>query len=267
MTTAANEPPRQGFRLSQLLYDTRYRSLTIQVVALALIAALIAYLARNAVVNLHALGKDIDFGFLSRRAGYDIGQTLIPYSNNDSHARASLVGILNTLLVAGLGCLLATVIGVLAGVLRLSKNWLLAKIAAVDQPISNMPFSAVIGASKRHCGTGSTSRWTAATPATATRGTTTTSCSCCAAWTGWSRVRGCSTCSGSSAIPKPSTTTNWPAPRWCWSPRPASRHTSVAVPRRRSGCCSRPPTTGASGPDRSIPATVTTWSSWPRRAT
>ena len=131
MTTAANEPPRQGFRLSQLLYDTRYRSLTIQVVALALIAALIAYLARNAVVNLHALGKDIDFGFLSRRAGYDIGQTLIPYSNNDSHARASLVGILNTLLVAGLGCLLATVIGVLAGVLRLSKNWLVARLMTV----------------------------------------------------------------------------------------------------------------------------------------
>jgi general L-amino acid transport system permease protein len=132
MTIAANEPPqRQGFRLSNLLYDTRYRSLTIQVITLALIAAMIAYLARNAVVNLHALGKDIDFSFLSRRAGYDISQSLIPYTNNDSHARASLVGILNTLLVAGLGCAMATVIGVLAGVLRLSKNWIVGRLMTV----------------------------------------------------------------------------------------------------------------------------------------
>jgi general L-amino acid transport system permease protein len=132
MTITANEPPRsQGFRLGQLIYDTRYRSLTIQVITLALIIALIAYLARNAVVNLHALGKDIDFGFLVRRAGYDIGQALIPYSNNDTHARAALVGILNTLLVAGLGCVMATIIGVLAGVLRLSKNWLVGRLMTV----------------------------------------------------------------------------------------------------------------------------------------
>ncbi|MBP1806788.1 amino acid ABC transporter permease [Rubellimicrobium aerolatum] len=129
--TIAAEPPRRAFRPSQLINDSRYRGLTIQVVALLLLAGLIAYLGHNLVVNLRALGKDFDFGFLGNRAGYDIGQTLISYTNNDTHARAALVGMLNTLLVAALGCVTATVIGVLAGVLRLSKNWLIGRLMTV----------------------------------------------------------------------------------------------------------------------------------------
>lgn len=129
--TIAAEPPRQGFRPSQLLYDSRYRSITIQVIVLALLGALLFYLIRNLVLNLSALGKDIDFGFLGNRAGYDINQTLVPYTNNSSHARAALVGILNTLLVAFLGCIAATVVGTLAGVLRLSKNWIVGRLMAV----------------------------------------------------------------------------------------------------------------------------------------
>ncbi len=129
--TVAAEPPRPAFRASQLIYDTRYRSLTIQAIALVLLAALLVVLIRNLVVNLEALGKPIDFGFLDNRAGYDISQRLIPYTNNDTHARAALVGILNTLLVSGLGVVLATVLGVLAGVLRLSKNWLVGRLMTV----------------------------------------------------------------------------------------------------------------------------------------
>jgi general L-amino acid transport system permease protein len=125
------DPPREGFRLSQLIYDTRYRSLTIQVVAFILIMSGLVWLANNTVQNLSALGKDFNFAFLGNRAGYDINQRLIEYSNNSTHARAALVGILNTLLVAVLGCAMATVLGVIAGVLRLSKNWLVAKLMAV----------------------------------------------------------------------------------------------------------------------------------------
>ncbi len=125
------EPPRESFRLSQLLYDARYRSLTIQVVAAIVIMLLLVELVDNTVTNLAALGKDIGFGFLWSTAGYDINQQLIPFTSQDTHARAALVGILNTLLVAFLGCILATVIGVLAGVLRLSKNWLVARIMTV----------------------------------------------------------------------------------------------------------------------------------------
>jgi general L-amino acid transport system permease protein len=124
-------PPREPFRLSQLLYDARYRSLTIQVVAAILIMLLLVELVNNTVTNLASLGKDIDFGFLGTTAGYDINQQIIPFSSQDTHARAAFVGILNTLVVAALGCVLATIIGVLAGVLRLSKNWLVARIMTV----------------------------------------------------------------------------------------------------------------------------------------
>ena len=120
MTTLTEEP--RAFRLSMLIYDTRYRSMTIQVFALLGFLALVAWLVNNTVENLAIAGKDFNFSFLSSRAGYDISQVLIEYTNDSTHGRATVVGILNTLLVASLGCLLATVIGVLVGVLRLSSR-------------------------------------------------------------------------------------------------------------------------------------------------
>ncbi|TCP40460.1 amino acid ABC transporter permease [Rhodovulum marinum] len=129
--TTMTDPPKDSFRLGMLIYDTRYRSLTIQVVALIAFMLLAAWLISNTAQNLAALGKPINFGFLSGPAQYDINQTLIPYDNQDSHLRASVVGLLNTLLVAVLGCVLATVVGVLVGVLRLSRNWLVGRIMTV----------------------------------------------------------------------------------------------------------------------------------------
>ncbi len=131
MSTLTDPPPSESFRLSQLIYDTRYRSLTIQVVAFMLIMLGLSWLVSNTVQNLQALGKDIDFGFLGQPAGYDIGQRLVPYDSQATHARAAFVGILNTLLVAVLGCALATVLGVTVGVLRLSKNWIVARLMSV----------------------------------------------------------------------------------------------------------------------------------------
>jgi general L-amino acid transport system permease protein len=131
MTTMDTEPPKAAFRASDLIYDTRYRSLTIQVIAMILILTLVVFLVNNVRLNLAALGRPIDFGFLGEPAGYDIGQTLIPYASTDTHARAALVGILNTLLVAFLGCILATVLGVVIGVARLSKNWIIARLMTV----------------------------------------------------------------------------------------------------------------------------------------
>jgi general L-amino acid transport system permease protein len=126
-----SEPPVESFRLRQLIYDTRYRSMTIQVVAFILIVAGLVWLANNTVQNLAALGKDFDFGFLTTRSGYDINQRLIEYSSDSTHGRAALVGILNTLLVALIGCLLATIVGVFAGVLRLSNNWIVSRLMGV----------------------------------------------------------------------------------------------------------------------------------------
>ena len=129
--TTLTDPPTQSFQLSQLINDTRYRSYTFQFIALLLLIAGIAYLGSNLARNLAAAGLNISYDFLGEPAGYDINQRPIEYTSQSTHARASIVGILNTLIVAFLGCVTATILGVIAGVLRLSKNWIVAKLMAV----------------------------------------------------------------------------------------------------------------------------------------
>ncbi len=92
---------------------------------------LVGYLYLNLVENLRTAGLDISYEFLGEPAGYDINQRLVEYNSQSSHWRASVVGVLNTLLVAFVGCILATIFGVTAGVLRLSNNWIVAKLMAV----------------------------------------------------------------------------------------------------------------------------------------
>lgn len=127
----ASDAPKPAFRLSMLLFDTRFRSITIQVIVLALVLLGIGWLVDNTVANLAAKDKDINFGFLWNRAGYDIEQQLIPYTNDSTHGRAAVIGLLNTLVVAFWGCIFATIIGVFVGVLRLSKNWLVSRLMTV----------------------------------------------------------------------------------------------------------------------------------------
>lgn len=129
--TSTTDPHTESFRLSMLIYDTRYRSTTIQVVALIGFLLLIGWLISNTAQNLQDLGKEPSFDFLFEPAGYDINQRLIEYTSRSSHLRAAFVGLLNTLIIAVMGCALATVLGVLIGVLRLSKNWLVSKIMTV----------------------------------------------------------------------------------------------------------------------------------------
>jgi general L-amino acid transport system permease protein len=131
MMSLASEAPKDSFRLSMLVYDTRYRSYTIQLAVLVLLLAFLGWMADNTIKNLAERGKDINFSFLWQRAGYDIDQQLIPYTNDSSHGRAAIIGLLNTLLIAVIGCFFATIVGVLAGVLRLSKNWLVARLMTV----------------------------------------------------------------------------------------------------------------------------------------
>lgn len=123
-----DSPP---FRWSMLIYDRRYRSLTLQAVVFILVMLLASWLVDNTLRNLSAMGKTLSFDFLFRRAGYDIPQQLIPYNSDDTHLRATVVGLLNTLLVSILGCIAATVVGVVVGVLRLSPNWLIARLMTV----------------------------------------------------------------------------------------------------------------------------------------
>jgi general L-amino acid transport system permease protein len=118
----------ESFRLTMLLNDTRYRSLTFQFIALVAIIAFMAFVGGNLVRNLAEAGLNISYAFLGEPAGYDINQRPIEYDSQSSHGRAAIVGLLNTLIVAFLACMTATVIGVVAGVLRLSNNWLVSKI-------------------------------------------------------------------------------------------------------------------------------------------
>lgn len=131
MATTTGEPPQKLFRPGMLLYDKRYRSMTIQVAVMFGLMAFFAWLIDNTISNLAALGRDFSFRFLWQTAGYDINQRLIAYDSQMTHGRAAVVGLLNTLLVAVLACVLATVVGVLAGVLRLSNNWLVAGLMTV----------------------------------------------------------------------------------------------------------------------------------------
>ena len=129
--TTITDPPRDQFQLSMLLNDTRYRSYTFQFIALILLFASVAYLMSNLFSNLEEAGLNISYAFLGEPAGYDINQRLIEYDSQRSHWRATIVGVLNTLLVAVLACATATLIGVVAGVLRLSNNWLVSKLMSV----------------------------------------------------------------------------------------------------------------------------------------
>jgi general L-amino acid transport system permease protein len=126
-----SDPPSESFQLSKLIHDTRYRSYTFQLIALVALILVFAYLGSNLASNLAEAGLNISFDFLGASAGYDINQSLIEYNNQMTHWRATLVGALNTLLVAFLGCILATIIGTIVGVLRLSKNWLIASIMSI----------------------------------------------------------------------------------------------------------------------------------------
>lgn len=138
--SVASEPQGGGFRIGMLLSDTRFRSYTIQIIALAVVLVSVAWLLDNMFRNLAALGKDISFTFMPQPSSYDINQTLIPYTSRSTNATAAVVGILNTLLVAGLGCFTATVLGVVVGVLRLTKNWIVSKLMTVYiEGLRNVP--------------------------------------------------------------------------------------------------------------------------------
>jgi general L-amino acid transport system permease protein len=105
--------------------------MTIQIVALIGFLLLLGWLFNNTAQNLADLGKEPSFRFLGEPAGYDINQRLLDYNSQSTHLRAAFIGLLNTLVVAVLGCITATFLGVIIGVLRLSNNWVVAKLMTI----------------------------------------------------------------------------------------------------------------------------------------
>ncbi|WP_181706242.1 amino acid ABC transporter permease [Chthonobacter rhizosphaerae] len=130
---AAPSTPLSGQRGSgsSWLYDPTIRGIVFQVLLVVGLALFGWWVVHNTIVNLRAANIASGFDFLSTRAGYDIAQKPIDYTIDDTHGRAFLVGLLNTLVVAAIGVVLATVLGFLVGIARLSPNWLLAKVASV----------------------------------------------------------------------------------------------------------------------------------------
>ncbi len=122
--------PKKPIRLSWS--DPRVRNVVWQVLILGAFAALIWYLVDNTSKNLAARRIATGFSFLARTAGIPIGESLIDYDPSiHTYGRALWIGVLNTLKVAIVGVVLATIWGTLVGVARLSKNWLIARISAV----------------------------------------------------------------------------------------------------------------------------------------
>jgi len=118
--------------LLRLWRNQESRGVIIQILTMAALFAFMAVIARNVVINLEAVGKEFSFGFLLWPAAYDIGfSPFLEYTNKSTHLRAAVVGLLNTLLVAFWGCILATMLGFVLGIMRLSSNWLVSKISYV----------------------------------------------------------------------------------------------------------------------------------------
>ncbi len=120
--------------------DVRFLRFFSQVVFLLIVAGALGYLLRNMLQALRQQGLVLGFSFLRLTAGFDIGETLIPYDRSSTYGRAFLVGLLNTANVSLLGILFATLIGIVIGVARLSRNFLIQLLArAYIEALRNIP--------------------------------------------------------------------------------------------------------------------------------
>ncbi|HUL94722.1 MAG TPA: amino acid ABC transporter permease [Usitatibacter sp.] len=120
--------------------DPKVRAIVFQVLVSAGVIAAGIYLVRNLLHNLDARGISTGFDFLKNRAGFAVNLTLIPYDESSSYGRTFVVGLLNTLLVSGLGIVCATILGFVVGIARLSRNWLVSTLAAAYvETFRNLP--------------------------------------------------------------------------------------------------------------------------------
>lgn len=116
---------------TSLFYNPTFRSVVFQLIAIAALVFFFYTIINNALTNLESRGIATGFDFLDQPAGFGIGLTLIDYNETYSYGRTFVVGLLNTALVSVLGIILATMIGFVLGIARLSSNWLVSRLAAV----------------------------------------------------------------------------------------------------------------------------------------
>jgi general L-amino acid transport system permease protein len=120
--------------------DPRVRAVVYQALLIAAVLAVAVYLVDNTLDNLHRRNIRSGFGFLQQESGFYISEALIPSDAADSYGRAFVIGLLNTIKAAAIGIVLATAIGVVIGLARLSANWLVARLASVYvESVRNVP--------------------------------------------------------------------------------------------------------------------------------
>ncbi|MDF2999397.1 MAG: polar amino acid transporter, inner rane subunit [Xanthobacteraceae bacterium] len=140
MSDLVLEPVQGRSKSASFINDPNVRSIGLQLIALILVVLLGWMFVENARDNLAAQKIATGFGFLDNTAGFGISQTLIPYSETSTYGRAFVVGLLNTILVAVVGIFLATIIGFLVGVGRLSKNFVVRLISTTYvEVLRNLP--------------------------------------------------------------------------------------------------------------------------------
>lgn len=110
--------------------DVRVLNIAGQVFVIIVVGLVVAFIVRNFASAMSERGLGFGFSFLGRTAGFDISESPIPYVATDTYGKAFLVGLLNTLFVSFVGIILATILGVVVGVARLSSNWLVRRIAS-----------------------------------------------------------------------------------------------------------------------------------------
>ncbi|MDD0841542.1 amino acid ABC transporter permease [Pseudomonas sp. Gutcm_11s] len=124
-------PPISSRPRTSVWTDPQVRGWLFQLIAVVAVVAIGWYLFHNTQHNLAQRGIISGFGFLDHSAGFGISQHLIDYKESDTYGRVFVIGLLNTLLVAGIGIVLATILGFILGVARLSPNWMINKLATI----------------------------------------------------------------------------------------------------------------------------------------
>ena len=131
---------KQSPKISNFIFNKNVQGVFYQAITLSIVILGIYYIVQNTAQNMVARGLASGFNFLGVESQFDIQMTLIEYSPTSTYFDAFIVGLLNTLLVAGIGILFATIIGFAFGIMRLSSNWLVAKIAeSYIEIIRNIP--------------------------------------------------------------------------------------------------------------------------------
>ncbi|MBB4187947.1 general L-amino acid transport system permease protein [Sinorhizobium terangae] len=140
MAIGVTNAPEKSKSSGSIINDPQVRGIFYQAVTIIILAVFIYWIVDNTIENLRRANIASGYGFVRSRAGFDVGQSLIAFTSDSTYGRALVVGFVNTLLVAIIGIITATIIGFVVGIGRLSHNWIIAKLSlAYVEVFRNIP--------------------------------------------------------------------------------------------------------------------------------